>query len=386
MLRYDGMIFHFDIINNMFSRLSTKRRRTHRARTRTVFAARSGSCGGSSSRSRHNKGGCCIWHYSVRVIAVAAVIMLHVVSYFSTSSLLLLSMPFVDGFSVVPSIVSPFSSSSSSSVANRIRRNPDGSRSYYYYHRNHNWEQRDAFALFATEKTISVEPKIDDDKVTSLFAWLSRAFAGDSRYGNLMYAFAAIFGNDLPDEVTQMVTDAEDALRLTTCSRTEEAGRHGGGFEEVPMGEPISTGEREIASLGAMGAAQWSGQFTTRPHAILNIQNFTSVDDWVATLPRGCRRTIKKAIQNNNNTLKDTGTDNSSTATTAVFNVTALPIRGDAPAPHSSLAHFRCVMAHELRLIADTETGKTYLRSLFFFSLSLSLPSNCVRFIVLVLD
>ena len=36
----------------------------------------------------------------------------------------------------------------------------------------------------------------DDAKVDALFAWISRAFAGDERYNNLMLAFAAIYGAD----------------------------------------------------------------------------------------------------------------------------------------------------------------------------------------------
>ena len=31
---------------------------------------------------------------------------------------------------------------------------------------------------------------LDDDKTTKLFAWISRAFAGDQRYNNLMLACA----------------------------------------------------------------------------------------------------------------------------------------------------------------------------------------------------
>lgn len=60
------------------------------------------------------------------------------------------------------------------------------------------------------------------------------------------------------------------------------------------------------------------------------------MEDWVATLPRGCRRTLKKANAQN-------------------WTVSARPILGKEPAPHSSLAHFRCVVEHEVRLIATDE-------------------------------
>ena len=45
---------------------------------------------------------------------------------------------------------------------------------------------------------------------------------------------------------------------------------------------------------GAMGAAQWTGRFRTRPHALLDVRDFNNVDEWVKTLPRGCKRTLKK--------------------------------------------------------------------------------------------
>lgn len=37
-------------------------------------------------------------------------------------------------------------------------------------------------------------------------------------------------------------------------------------WEEKLIGEGIGRRDRESASLGAMGAAQWSGRFMTRPH------------------------------------------------------------------------------------------------------------------------
>mmetsp|Transcript_12099 Transcript_12099/g.14603 ORF Transcript_12099/g.14603 Transcript_12099/m.14603 type:complete len:213 (+) Transcript_12099:3-641(+) len=59
----------------------------------------------------------------------------------------------------------------------------------------------------------------------------------------------------------------------------------------------------------------------------------TSVDDWKKNLPRGVKRTLKKALAQN-------------------FTVTPKLIRGGEPAPHSSLAHFRCVVEHEVRLLS----------------------------------
>eukprot|EP00747_Dinoflagellata_sp_TGD_P119441 gnl/TRDRNA2_/TRDRNA2_173012_c6_seq1.p1 gnl/TRDRNA2_/TRDRNA2_173012_c6~~gnl/TRDRNA2_/TRDRNA2_173012_c6_seq1.p1 ORF type:complete len:263 (+),score=28.91 gnl/TRDRNA2_/TRDRNA2_173012_c6_seq1:3-791(+) len=106
--------------------------------------------------------------------------------------------------------------------------------------------------------------------------------------------------------------------------------------EDAPVGSPNSLQERIDRSLGAMGAGQWMGQYRTRPHALLNVRSLTSVDDWVRSLPRGARQTLKKATDGKRG-----------------FNVTVRPILGGMPAPHSSLGHFRVVLDHEVRALAD---------------------------------
>mmetsp|Transcript_32689 Transcript_32689/g.79278 ORF Transcript_32689/g.79278 Transcript_32689/m.79278 type:complete len:307 (-) Transcript_32689:285-1205(-) len=142
---------------------------------------------------------------------------------------------------------------------------------------------------------------------------------GEPEYNNLMLAIAAIFGNLPLDSVPIQMLEAA-MLKLPD--------------EETLVGDPFSIEEREYNSLGAMGAGQWMGQYKTRPHALLKLNStFTTVDDWVKSLPRGCKRTIKKALAQN-------------------FTVTTLPILGDEPAPHSKLAAFRCVVAHEVRLLS----------------------------------
>jgi len=98
----------------------------------------------------------------------------------------------------------------------------------------------------------------------------------------------------------------------------------------------LSLQERELNTLGAMGAGQWSGQYMTRPHALLNVRNYTRVEEWVKELPRGNRRNLAKAAKQN-------------------FSVTRKLIEGGKPAPHSTLAHFRCVVEHEVRLLAHSE-------------------------------
>jgi hypothetical protein len=172
--------------------------------------------------------------------------------------------------------------------------------------------------LQAQQQTVQVEASLDEEKVTSLFAWVSQAFVGEPGYNNLMLAFAAIFG-DLPEDSKPVMMAKEARKKLPA--------------EEETVGDPLCIEEREQNSLGAMGAGQWLGQYRTRPHALLELKNITVIDDWVKSLPRGCKRTIKKALAQN-------------------FTVTSKPILGDKPAPHSSLAHFRCVVAHEVRLLS----------------------------------
>jgi hypothetical protein len=184
-----------------------------------------------------------------------------------------------------------------------------------------------------------LDDKLDDERVKRLFAWLNRAFAGDARYNNLMLAFAAVYGDVTQHSLySNILTDmtkrpgAADAL----VQLVNDALAKLPADEDAPVGEPISLRERERGCLGAMGAGQWTGQWRTRPHALLDVRQFSSVDDWVQTLPRGARRTLAKAKAQN-------------------FSVVSRPIYADQPAPHSSLAHFRCVVQHEIRLLADTD-------------------------------
>ena len=88
-------------------------------------------------------------------------------------------------------------------------------------------------------------------------------------------------------------------------------------------------------------------QFPTILHqllipALLDIYNYTSVDDWIKTLPRGCKRTLKKATPQSQN-----------------FTVSTKQIQGGQPAPHSSYAHFRCVVHHEVRLLSNMYGAST---------------------------
>ncbi len=175
------------------------------------------------------------------------------------------------------------------------------------------------------EISVILDPSLTNERTKSLFAWISRAFRGDEEYNNLMLGIAAVFGTNLPNDSlpSQMIARANKLL-------PEDP--------EQTIGEQIPQFQREQSSLGAMGAGQWMGQFKTRPHALLQLENITHVDDWIQTLPRGCKRTLKKANAQN-------------------FTVTTKPIKGGEPAPHSSLSHFNCVVEHEVRLISSGDEG-----------------------------
>lgn len=202
-----------------------------------------------------------------------------------------------------------------------------------------------------TTVAVQLDTTLDDEKITALFAWISRAFDGDERYNNLMLAVAAVFGKNLPPNSAPALMLEEAVRMMMMMTMTTQPKDSNSAAERRLMGEPFSQYERESASLGAMGAAQWTGQWRTRPHALLSLHmhpnNWTSVQDWEKSLPRGCRRTLQRAVT-------------AAEAAGEGFTVTALPIRNGRPAPHSSLAHFRCVVQHEVRLLTAITSSSGY--------------------------
>jgi Tol biopolymer transport system component len=67
------------------------------------------------------------------------------------------------------------------------------------------------------ELSVFLEPKLTEERMKSLFAWVSRAFAGDEDYNNLMLAMAAIFGTNLPPQSLplQLVQKGESKVMMT---------------------------------------------------------------------------------------------------------------------------------------------------------------------------
>lgn len=184
----------------------------------------------------------------------------------------------------------------------------------------------------STTGALAPSEVLSESAITQLFAWVSCALAGDERYDDLGIAFALIFselwGSDVEAELGPDAPRARALLQRAMANLPPD---------EKPVGAPVELPQRIKASLGAMGAAQWTGQFRTRPHALLDVRRFGSVDEWARTLPRSARRNLAKA-----------------TADDAGFTVSVQPIRGGEPAPHSTLAHFRAVVEHEVRVLAES--------------------------------
>ncbi len=83
-------------------------------------------------------------------------------------------------------------------------------------------------------------------------------------YNNIELAIAAAFGDNLPEDslpgkLLQMAMKKEGLLDEQGSERNKE-------WEEKLIGDVIGRRDRESASMGAMGAAQWTGQWMTRPH------------------------------------------------------------------------------------------------------------------------
>jgi hypothetical protein len=111
------------------------------------------------------------------------------------------------------------------------------------------------FAKNEKEVTVQLVASLDDEKVTKLFAWISRAFAGDDRYNDLMTALAAVF-----PAVFVNVPDLK-ALMDDAMARLPD--------ENEAVGAPYGRAAREEASMGAMGAAQVSQSRLRSPERLV---------------------------------------------------------------------------------------------------------------------
>ncbi len=231
----------------------------------------------------------------------------------------------------------------------------------------HNLLSKSSTSLFSSndgpqEIAVTINTTLTDDKIKKLFAWVKCAFDDDSDgggdkddvyayyYNNIELAIAAVFGDNLPadslpSKLLEMALKKEGLLLEQRYQQKQEVvvtEDNDEEWEEACVGDVIGRRDREQASLGAMGAAQWSGQWMTRPHSLLIVQNYTTLDDWIKPLKRKRRETLKRAGREAQN-----------------FTVTTKPIKGGHPAPHSSYAHFRCVVQHEVRLLSKMYGAST---------------------------
>ena len=125
---------------------------------------------------------------------------------------------------------------------------------------------------------VTINSTLSDTNTKKLFAWIKCAFDQTDKddvyayyYNNIELAIAAAFGdnlpsNSLPAKLLDMAMKQEGLLvddeeKSTTNEEDEDKE-----WMELLVGDPIGRRDRESASLGAMGAAQWTGQWMTRPH------------------------------------------------------------------------------------------------------------------------
>jgi hypothetical protein len=88
-------------------------------------------------------------------------------------------------------------------------------------------------------------------------------------------AIASAFGSNLPKDSLPAKL-MEMAIKSAGDVNSKE-------WEDALIGDAISRKERESASLGAMGAAQWSGRFMTRPHCKLLCSDMAFIHDKTLT-------------------------------------------------------------------------------------------------------
>jgi hypothetical protein len=121
---------------------------------------------------------------------------------------------------------------------------------------------------------------LSECSLRKLFAWIKCAFESDGSdnddayayyYNNIELAIAASFGNNLPDDslpakLLDMAMRKEGLSSMTDANNANATTDDDGEWANRPIGDAIGRRDRESASLGAMGAAQWSGRWMTRPH------------------------------------------------------------------------------------------------------------------------
>lgn len=168
------------------------------------------------------------------------------------------------------------------------------------------------------EQQVGVSKDIpeESDQIKNFFAWITRAIVGDERYDDLDVGLLTVFGHPSPQNVQLL----QDALALLPDD------------EEQPVGPILSLEDRQLNSLGPLGAGQWTKQYDEKyPHSLLIVRDIDHLLAWQKSLKRTCRQSLRRAVGMN-------------------YTVVAKPITGDETAPHSSLAVFRCIVEHELRL------------------------------------
>eukprot|EP00957_Ditylum_brightwellii_P115128 8780097-Ditylum_brightwellii.AAC.1 len=74
------------------------------------------------------------------------------------------------------------------------------------------------------EQRVFLIPELNDEHTTKLFAWISRAFAGDTQYNNSMLAIAAVFGN-LPPNTSPIIMLEKAMSKMSETATIDENGK-----------------------------------------------------------------------------------------------------------------------------------------------------------------
>jgi hypothetical protein len=154
--------------------------------------------------------------------------------------------------------------------------------------------------------SVTIDTTLSEYNIRRLFAWVKCAFDGGGDddvysyyYNNIELAIAASFGNNLPEDslpaklldmamrkeglISSTTNDTTATATTTTTTTTTTIAATTEEWENRPIGDVIGRRERESASLGAMGAAQWSGRWMTRPHC----ESFFFFFSFLRPLPMG---------------------------------------------------------------------------------------------------
>lgn len=202
-------------------------------------------------------------------------------------------------------------------------------RGHHHHHRRHHDDVNNLDSSSRdgdSSATSLLDPTLTENRIQELYAWVHCAMNGDDRYEDLLEAVPAIFGQGT-------IGPFLESMKTEAMMQMQDQ-KNGENRSSIMA---LSQEERERNTLGPLGAGQWSGQHPEKfAHSVLLLtEDNQTVKSWIQSLPRKCRKTIRKSkqfLEQNN------------------WTYSVRVIKPDLPAPHCSYHHFRCVLQHEIRL------------------------------------